>query len=217
MQKPGEVFEVDGIWYVIVDQGKRLPERPVKVYPQPANVSEEYIHDDGTVHVCKNLRCPNLVPKSKNIGIEKIFCSRRCMRLTAQRKHDAVRGSGRVEQRDVQGRLYAVIKRKGATVERARKSMEEHLDGLKDRCPEANQISNFHCPGRFNPNCMSLDKWSRWRETGPWPGACLIYATLKDHYKTLYYAERATEAERMYTVGRGEEWRWRDEGEMLPC
>ena len=114
------------------------------------------------------------------------------------------------------GRLYQVTIRRQQTVKSNREKFEEHLDGLKDRCPEANEASNFHCPGRFNPNCYSQPTWMRYHQGGPWPGACLIYATLKDHYKTMYYAERARGVDRVYTVGSGGHWRWRDEETMLP-
>lgn len=212
----GEVFEVDGEWYVIVDQGRKLPSRQEKVYPQPGGIAEEYIHPDGAVHVCVNTRCPNLVPKSKNPGIDRIYCSRRCNVLVIQRRQDAKRSERIHEQKDMMGRLYQVTMRKQTTVGASKRKYEEHLDGLKDRCPEANEASNFHCPGRFNPNCYSRTTWTRYHEGGPWPGACLIYATLKDHYKTMYYAERAKNTERVYTVLRGGCYRWRDENDMLP-
>lgn len=216
MQKLGEVFEVDGVWYVVVDKGRRLGEGHEKVYPQPTGVGGEYIHGDGAVHICKNLQCPNLVPKSRNPGVERLYCCRNCGRLDAQKKYDAKRDGGRHDQRDGMGRLYQVVVKKGATIKRAREVFEQHLDGFTERCPEANEASNFHCPGRFNPNCYSQTTWSRYHQGGPWPGACLIYAVLKDHYKTMYYAERARSIERVYTVLRGGCYRWRDEDDMLP-
>jgi hypothetical protein len=113
-------------------------------------------------------------------------------------------------------RLYQVVIRKNQTVKKSREVYEEHLDEPVDRCSEANEASNFHCPGRFNPNCYSQTTWSRYHQGGPWPGACLIYAVLKDHYKTMYYAERAKVTERVYTVLRGGCYRWKDEDDMLP-
>ena len=43
----GEVFEIDGKWYVIVDQGKKIPSRAERLYPQPTNLPEEY---SGSAH-----------------------------------------------------------------------------------------------------------------------------------------------------------------------
>lgn len=212
----GTVFEVDDKWYVIVDQGKKLPNRAEKLYPQPTNLAEEYIHDDGTYHVCANLRCPNLVPKSKNRGAPRIYCSRRCGMLVVGRRQDAKRGGDQALLRDPLGRLYAVVLRRPRSVQKARAMFYEHLDGLIERCPEASEASNFHCPGRFNPNCYSLTTWSRYHQGGSWPGACLIYATLKDHYKLAYHADRARTPDRDYTLGRGEHWRWKEENAMLP-
>ena len=212
----GEVFEIDGKWYVIVDQGKKTPSRAERLHPQPTNLSEEYIHNDGTYHVCANLRCPNLVPQSKNPGVTRIYCNRRCGLHVIGRKHDAKRGGGRVLLRDPMGRLYAIVLRRSYSQQKARERFYEHLDGLLERCPEANEASNFHCPGRFNPNCYSLATWSRYHQGGPWPNVCLIYATLKDHYKLAYHADRARTPERDYTIGRGEHWRWKDENAILP-
>ena len=215
----GDVFELDGVWYVVVDNGKRLPPRPEKISPQPTSgISDEYIHEDGTTHICANLKCPNLVPRSKNSGKPRIYCDRRCALLVVGRRHDAKRGSGRDYKYDVLHRLYAVVIRRLQSKKASRERFLEHLDGLKDRCPEANEASNFKCPGQFNPNCYSKATWERYHQGGPWPGACLIYATLKDHYKTMYYAEAGQDIDRDYTVGRGEYWRWRSEieSDMLP-
>lgn len=212
----GDVFEVDGTWYVIVDQGRKLPARPEKVHPQPVDLPEEYIHIDGATHVCANLRCPNLVPRSLNPGIDRLYCSRRCGLAVTQRRHDAKRQGGKALLRDPLHRLYAVIVRRSQSVARAQEKLFEHLDGLIERCPEATEASNFHCPGRFNTHCYTQEKWQRWHIAGAWPGVCLIYATLRDHYKSLYYAERALPIQRDFTVGRGEYWRWKDENDMLP-
>ena len=216
-RNPGDTFEIDGTWYVIVEQGRKLPDTTVRVYPQPTNVPEEYIHRDGTVHICKDIRCPNLVPRSMYPGIDRLYCSRQCAVWVAQRRHDAKRDGKHHEERDMMGRLYEVAVRKQVSVKKSREVFEEHLDELKEgRCAEANQASNFHCPGRFNPNCYSQTTWSRYHQGGPWPGACLIYAVLKDHYKTMYYAERAQTTERVYTTLRGGCYRWKDEDDMLP-
>ena len=118
--------------------------------------------------------------------------------------------------RDPLNRLYAVVLRRPQSAQKAKDLFNEHLDGLVDRCPEATEPSNFACPGRFNPNSYSKDTWDRYKMGGPWPGACLIYATLKDHYKTSFYAERAQNIAREYTIGRGEHWRWKDEDGILP-
>lgn len=214
---PGDTFELDGVWYTIVDQGKRLPSRKEKVNPQPTGtIPEEYIHEDGAVHICVNTRCPNLVPRSKSKGAVRLYCSRICSRKVIQRRQDAKRDGRLHEQRDMKGRLYQVSIRGQLSVKKSREVYEEHLDGLKDRCSEANEASNFHCPGRGNPNCYSEVTWRRYHQGGPWPGVCLIYATLKDHYKTMYYSERAKDTDRVYTVSRGGYWRWLDEDDMLP-
>ncbi len=210
MRKTGETFELDGVWYVIVDRGKRLPNRPERVRPQPKDIPEEYIHADGMVHVCKNPRCPNLVPRSKNPGIPRLHCSRACTRKMISMRQDAKRDGTQYPQYGEDGTLVRVGAKMPQNVKAARRLFEEHLDGRGDRCPEASQTSNFHCPGRFNPNCYSKTKWERWKMAGPWPGACLIYAALKDNYHELYYAERAQSREREYTVSKDGFWEWKE-------
>ena len=219
-QPTGTTFELDGQWYVIVEtRHKFAPKRADKMVPQPSTVGQEYIHADGKTHVCANRRCSNLVPRSKNLGVERLNCSRRCTMAVSARRYQAREGGRRHLVYDPLNRLSAVFLHcpKGPKAQRqARDKYLEHLDGLVERCPEATEASNFSCPGGYNPNCLTKEKWVLWHQGGPWPGVCLIYATLKDHYAQAKREEVGQPGQRQYTFGRGESWHWRDEVAMLP-
>lgn len=212
----GDAFEIDGVHYVVVDHGKRRPKSHQRMHPQPAEVGKEYIHADGQLHVCKNPRCPKLVPKSKNPGKPRIYCSLACNRRVQARKADAKRTMLQYFQYDVLNRLYAVISTTHRTTVTAKRALDQHLNDPDERCPEATEASNFTCPGVYNQRFMSEGKWQKWNEPGQWPGACLIAAVLKDQYRMAYFQERGESGNREFTVGRGPQWRWRDENEMLP-
>ena len=213
----GEAFEVDGTWYVIVESGhKKEPNQTQRIAPRPQDVGPEYIHSDGLTHVCKNRRCPNLVLRSKNTGVPRLYCSGYCSKITAQRKYDATRYYGKALAYDPLGRLYAVLLRRAKSKKEAWGAFIAHSDGLEDRCPEANENSNFKCPGVHNVHSYTSEYWSQAHQGGPYPGACLIYATLKDHYRVCYYEEAGQKADRQYTVAHGEQWHWKNEESMLP-
>lgn len=213
----GETFELDGTWYVIVEADrKKAPNLAQRITPRPQEVGPEYIHSDGLTHVCKNRRCPNLVPRSKNRGVSRLYCSRYCGTLSAQRKYESTRGGGRFLAYDPLGRLYAVVQRRAKTKKGAWLAFVEHSDGVSDRCPEANENSNFKCPGAHNTHSYTSEYWERAHQGGPYPGACLIYATLKDHYRVCFYEEAGMKTDRHYTAGHGEQWHWKDEENMLP-
>src|SRR3990167_1898929 len=85
---PGTVFELGGIYYVITEKGSNLPNRPEKLIPQPDAISEEYIHRDGKYRICANPRCSNLVPRGKNTGAERKYCSRKCLLTVGRRRYE---------------------------------------------------------------------------------------------------------------------------------
>jgi len=219
--KPGEIFELNGTWYKIVEEkgNKLLGKRQERFHPQPVDLGEEWYHPDGKLRICKNPKCPNLVPRSKNPGRERIYCNRRCLQQHVQRRYNSAQGCVGIEgQRDVFGRLYAI--RNFRTVRvlplTAKHHVMDHLDDRYGRCPEAAEASSFRCPAVWNPNCIDEYQWSRWHQTGPWPGACLIAAALKDNYWEAIHHDAGQPVERRYTIGRGATWRWRDEDTMLP-
>jgi hypothetical protein len=215
--KVGEVFEIDGVHYVVVDHGRQHPKAHERMAPQPADVGEEYIHADGQLHVCKNPTCPKLVLRTKNPGKTRIYCGPRCNRVMQQRKHDAKRGEGmgRLLYDPLQ-RLYAVVMRMPPTADRAKAVLDKHLEGTEERCPEASEPANFTCPAVYNPRSYHEAKWQSWNEKGVWPGACLLAAVLKDNYRVLYYRERGQTTDREFTKGQGEQFRWKEEETMLP-
>ena len=221
MNPVGEAVEIDGVWYAVVDGGRirgigKPPDKYQPVTPSPNGVGDEYIHPDGKWHVCKNRRCPNLVPRSKNTGVPRLYCSHYCCKIVGQRKYDAKRGKGRDLLYDPLHRLYAVVLQRPKQRINARMLLGVHKAGIEERCPEANEDSNFYCPGRLNPNCHTRAIWESWNQGGPWPGACLVFAVLKDHVRVSTYEEIGLATERQYTVGKGEHWRWKDESTRLP-
>ena len=215
--KLGDAFEIDGVHYVVVDHGKLHPKAHERMHPQPGVAGEEYIHRDGQLHVCKNPKCPKLVPATRNPGKPRIYCSPACNRIMQQRKYDAKRGanSGKLLY-DPLNRLYAVVLRLPPTADRAKRTLDKHLEGTEERCPEASESANFTCPATYNPRSYDEGKWQSWNEKGVWPGVCLLAAILKDNYRHMYYREGGQSTDREFTAGRGEQYRWKDENLMLP-
>ncbi len=216
-KKVGDSFEIDGVHYVVVDHGKRQPKSHQRMWPQPDEVGDEYIHSDGHIHICANTRCPKLVPATKNPGKPRIYCDNDCNRKVQARKNDAKRNTQQYLLYDPLGRLFAVISVVHRSTIKAKHALDRHLNDPEERCPEATEQSNFVCPSVHNQNYYSEAKWAAWHQPGEWPGACLIAASLKDQYRLAYYLERGdTTCEKEYTQCRGPQWRWKDENEMLP-
>lgn len=215
-KKVGDSFEIDGVHYVVVDHGKRHPKSHQRMFPQPDEVGDEYIHADGHIHICANTRCPKLVPEGRNPGRPRIYCTNECNRRVQARKTDAKRNVLHYLQYDPLKRLYAVISTVQRTTVKAKHALDRHLNDPEERCPEATEVSNFTCPATYNQRFMSEGQWQKWHEPGAWPGVCLIAATLKDQYRMAYFAERGQTGEKEYTQCRGPQYRWKDEDEMLP-
>lgn len=216
-KKVGESFEIDGIHYVVVDHGKRQPKSHQRMWPQPDEAGDEYIHSDGHIHICANTRCPKLVPATRNPGKPRIYCDYLCNKRVQARKQDAKRGAAATYLLyDPLKRLYAVTTSVHRTTLGAKHALDKHLNDPEERCPEATEASGFVCPSVHNQSYYSEAKWAAWHQPGDWPGACLIAATLKDQYRMAYFVERGQTGEKEYTQCRGPQWRWKDEDEMLP-
>ena len=214
----GEAFELDGKWFVIVDRGRKDGRQSQQIHPQPTeDVDEAYIHPDGMTHICANPRCPNLAPRSKNSGVPRKYCSMICKDLMSTRTYNARHGKGRTLQYDPLNRLFAIRLPRSSVLRNARERLEEHQTGSNgEHCPEANEHSSFQCPGAWNPRSVSEYKWFNGHRSGPWPGACLLYATLLDHVIITRAEFAGIKAEREFTAARGEWWRWKDEVARLP-
>lgn len=150
--------------------------------------------------LCKNDTCVNLVPKSKNPGVERLFCCPRCnhryhARKWAQRNYTKTGWSLTTDG----SRQVKFERVKPTTTEIAESRYNSHLeDGM---CPNATNEFNNRCPGRINP-------YSKPEET-----RCLIYGTMVDDMKETWARARLEFYIRQYTTNDG---RWIDESELAP-
>ncbi len=146
--------------------------------------------------MCKNDQCANIVGPSKNKGIRKVFCKRRCAQRFYSRAYDRrKRGTtGQYLERDPRNqRPTRFDRQKPLSQEMAEFRYEKHK--TEGKCPNASPDTSNRCPGVLDP--YSKNKILR----------CLIYAVLVDDMKERWDKEYL----RQYTTHDG---RWIDESEF---
>ena len=131
---------------------------------------------EGATQICRNDYCVNVVTPSKNIGVKKVFCSRKCRKLQANRNYQRRRRTGTdwTLVQDQLGRDVRVSRAHPVSEEIAEAMYKIHIGpGSKDEhpCPSAAEESRWRCPAH-----MYQDYYSKERR-------CLIYAVLVDDWK----------------------------------
>lgn len=133
--------------------------------------------------VCKNEKCPQIVPPSRNTGVERIYCSYKCANAVAQRRY---RGRRNGTLLDGSIRLvgeFPQLKRDiAATAATAETRFKTHLK----RCHVS---EGGPCIARFDP-------YDRKRE-------CLIHAVLREDWDQLRRAEAGRVWDRIDTTQQG--------------
>ena len=146
--------------------------------------------------MCKNDQCGNIVGPSKNKGINKVFCNRRCAQRFYSRAYDRrKRGTtGQYLERDPRNQRPTRFERqKPLSQKMAEFRYNRHKE--EGKCPNASPDTSNRCPGILDP--YSKDKVLR----------CLIYAVLVDDMKERWDKEY----HRQCTTHDG---RWIDESEF---
>jgi len=233
MAQGEELIEIDGEYFVWVENPvhKDWPRQKEKVHPQPQKIDPselvEWIHEDGKMRICRNPKCPVLVKRSLNKGIKKIFCNPSCARAyharkSVQGKHDFYSKQAGRDQLDRICAIRMEMGRPPVKLSEIKWRYQAHQRGQDEHdnpihCPSANENSDWKCPGFLNAYSYDESTWEQYHQGGPWPGACLIYAVLKDNYLVAQqHASGKKEATRTYTKRWGTTWRWKDEEHMLP-
>jgi len=135
--------------------------------------------------VCKNDKCSEIVPPSKNTGREREFCNERCRKRYNQRLHykRQTTGIGFVGLRSVTGEGYPVVnRRKSLTAKDAEKRVKEHGENCK-------------APGEW---CLA-----RLHDAYNTKKLCLVRAVFTDDWLELMYGEEGKVHEREMTTDEG--------------
>lgn len=138
--------------------------------------------------ICKNDRCSNLVPPSKNPGVKRLFCSARCARRYHSRlTYSRERGTSGEGMTFVNEQGQAQVKRTMALTSKvAQLRWKNHLNACS--------LHGGYCPGRN-------DVYGRKK-------LCIIAAVLSDDETQLYEAEHGRPVKRNATTVDG---RWLDD------
>lgn len=147
--------------------------------------------------MCKNPKCTNIVPESKNPGVKRIFCTARCARryhsrLAYQRETGGT-GEGMLR---VDGNMKPQVFRKmPPSIHAAEARFKAHID---DCAIAARKGSDHSCPARF-------DVYDRKK-------LCLIHAVLNEDWAQMMMAEESLPFKRETTTLDGH---WRSDVEEV--
>lgn len=162
---------------------------------QPISQTPIYrgIRKPGEKRMCKNDRCANLVGPSKNVGVEKLFCSYRCShlyhnRLFGIRNREA---SGFFLERDtIDSVPVRFIRPRPRDLVTAQLRYERHLE--REACPLASTESSKRCPSHAFEDYYSTKR------------LCLIYGVLVDDLYEQTAKAKSLAYLRQWTTGDGE-------------
>ena len=135
--------------------------------------------------VCKNDKCFEIVPPSKNAGREREFCNERCRKRYNQRLHyrRATEGIGFVGLRGVTGEGYPVVnRRKPLKAKDAEARVKQHGE-----------------------SCMAPGQWcqAKLHDAYNTKKLCLVRAVFTDDWLELMYAAEGKVHEREMTTEGG--------------
>lgn len=135
--------------------------------------------------ICKNDRCPEIVPEGRSTGRPKEYCTERCRRRYNARLYykRATSGIPFAGLQSLTSMGYPFItRRKSQTTKEARKRLQEH----GENCKKAGEW----CPAKLH------DAYNRKK-------LCLVRAVFTDDWLELMYAEEGKVHEREMTTPDG--------------
>ena len=160
------------------------------------------VRPPGVTQLCANDRCTNLVPPSKNPGIERIFCDPICARRYHQRLYSArnAYGVGSLERNRETGEQVQFNRRRPDTLAKAETRYHAHIqrpepDG-EPVCPNATDETRGRCPAHILGDYYSQKR------------LCLIYAVLVEDMKEQAAKSRGEFYYRQWTTPDG---RWKED------
>jgi len=157
---------------------------------------------EGTYRLCKRDKCSNIVPRSRNPGVPRLFCSDKCAgayHTAAYRRRNRSKTGQYLEKESRTGAQLQFYRIKPRTFEIAEARYRGHLEQKK--CPNAEFKTGFRCPAHVYEDYYSEKK------------LCLLYAVIVDDMKEKMAHDNGRDYIRKNTTHDG---RWLDMSELAP-